>query len=148
MIDFLTILRKTLNTVCLGTGSNPNSKQASSNCTVKYGYWLLTKASFSLGQLAYVHQWFLCFFAACISSATLTVAVSCRAENSAPDSMGINYQHPTTNYAWNITLPRFIHSSCLDFSCCGWMNFRFTPLFFLKYSWMWRDTREGEKKKD
>ena len=126
VIGFLLILRKTLNTVYLGTGSRPNSKQASSHCPLRDGYQLFTKASFSLVQLASDHQWFFFFFPARLSSGTLTVDVSCGAENSSHDSMGINYQYPTTNFSHTTTFSCFIHSSCLAFSWCGLMIF-FSP---------------------
>ena len=133
VISFLKTLYKTLNTVCLLNGSKPNSKQASSHCPLKYGYRLFTKDFSSLGQFYSVHQQFLCFFAVGISSATLTVTMSCGADNSAPDSMGINSQYLTTNFYWTITFLNFIRSSCLDFSCCGLMNFSFFPLLLMKY---------------
>ena len=145
VIGFLPILSKTLNNVCLGTGARPNSKQASSHCPLKDGYRLFTKASFSLGQLASNHQWSLLLFSACLYSATLAVSVSCGADNSFHDSMGINSQCPTTNFARTATLSRFIRSSYLAFSCCGLIYFRFLPLFFLKYSWMWRAPRERQR---
>ena len=133
MIGFLTILCKKWNTVCLGTGYNPNPKQALSHCNLTAVYQLFTKALFSLEHFYSVHNEFICFFATGLYFVTLTVAVSFRADKSAPDSMGVNSQFPTTNFAWTIKLLRLIYSSCLASSCCGLMHFRFLPLLLLKY---------------
>ena len=56
VIVFLPILWKALNTVCLGTGSKHNSKQASSHFPLKDGYQLFTRSFFGLGQSSSVHQ--------------------------------------------------------------------------------------------
>ena len=141
-MGFLPILCKILNTVCLGTGYKTNSKKYSSHCSLTSGYQLFTKDFFRLGQFSSVHHEFLCLFSVGISFLSLTVVVSCRADNSAPDFMGINSPYPTTNFSHNITLLILILSSCLDFSCCVLMDFHFHPLFFLKYSLMWSSPRE------
>ena len=145
VIGFLPILCKKINTICLGTGSKRKSKLDSSRFPIKAGYQLSTNNFFSLGQFSYVRQLFLCLFSSGLSFATLTVAVSCGAENSAPGSMGINYQYPTTNFARTITLICFICSSCLAFYCCALINIRFLPLIFLKYYLMWRAPRDTGK---
>ena len=115
LIVFLTFLCKTLNIVCLGTRSNPNPKQASPQCPLKDGYPLFTTAFLSHVQFSSVHQLFLCFFAAGLYSATLTVAMSCGTNNSDPASMGINYQYPTAKFSQTITFLWFICSLYLAF---------------------------------
>ena len=145
VISFLTILCKKLNNVCLGIGSNHNSKLASSHFPLTAGYRLYNKYLLSLVHFSSVHQLFICFFSAGIFFVTLTVAMSCGANNSSHGYIGIKSQYPTTNFAWTITLLFFIRSSCLAFSCCGLMNFRFLPLLFLEYSWMWLAPKETGK---
>ena len=129
MIGCLPILCKKFNNVFLRTGSKHNPKLSSSQCTLTDGYQIFTKAFFSLGQLSYVCQLLLYLFDDGLSFETLTVTVSYGDKNPAPDSMGINYQYPTTNFYRTITLICFICSSCLALSCCGLMHFSFLPLF-------------------
>ena len=142
VIDLLPIFFKQFAAVIWGTGSSHNSKSRSSHTPSTVWFLGLSIYCFSLVQFSSFHHKVLFLFSAGSLFSLVTVAVSWSGELLAPDSMVIDSPKPTTNFAWTVTLIWFLWSFLLDFSLFGLMGFRFLPLFFLKYSWIWSAPRE------
>ena len=92
LIIFQTILFKKLATVCRGTGSSPNPKQASSHTPLISGFLRLYIVFFRLVQLYSFNLKVLFYLADGSSNSLVTVNMYCSAGLSAPDPKGINYQ--------------------------------------------------------
>ena len=119
VIGLLSILFKQLATVIWGTGYLPNYKQSSSHTPLTTVFLRFSRASIILGQFYFFHHEFLFWFAAGYSFYVVTLVVSCSAELLAPDSMGVNYPKPTTNFSRTVTLVCFLWSSRLDVVTSG-----------------------------
>ena len=119
VIGLLPIFCKQLDTGIWGTGYLPNYKQSSSHTPLTTVFLRFSRASIILGQFYFFHHEFLFWFAAGYSFYVVTLVVSCSAELLAPDSMGVNYPKPTTNFSRTVTLVCFLWSSRLDVVTSG-----------------------------
>ena len=132
MIILQPIHHKQLETFIKEMLSISNSKYPSLHTPYTVGLLSLSRSLLILDQFSSFHHKSLYCNASGSSFYLVSVAVSCYAELSAPDSMGINYQKPTTNFPRASTLIFFLHPLILYLSWCSLMNFRFISLFFFK----------------
>ena len=108
VMGLLPIIFKLFSTVIQGTGPSPNPKSPTLHTPYTVGLLSLYSNLFSLGNSSSLHHKVIFLFAFGYSFSLVTVAVSYSAELSDPDSMGINSQKPTTNFAWTVTLIFFL----------------------------------------